>query len=142
MNILYPVFALFALTVFCVFRLAYLRLRAIRVGAIDPRFFRLYRDAEEPDELRVHARHHANLFEAPVLFYVVAVIAYVTELSGTLPLVLAWAYVLLRYSHTYVHLTSNRVLLRFRLFAASWFVLIALWLVVFAGLLLRQTFSS
>lgn len=137
MSILYPLLAMFALTAFGGFRLAYLRLRAVRVGAIDPRFFRLYRDAEEPDELRVHARHYANLFEAPVLFYVIVVVAYVTQLSGTLPLVLAWAYVLLRCSHSYVHLTSNRVLLRFRLFAASWFVLIALWLVVFGGILLR-----
>jgi hypothetical protein len=136
-SILYPLFAMFALTAFCVFRLAYLRLNAVRVGAIDPRFFRLYRDAEEPDDLRVHARHYTNLLEAPVLFYVIVIIAYVTQFSGTLPLVLAWGYVLLRFSHTYVHLTSNRVLLRFRLFATSWFVLIALWLVVFAGILLR-----
>ncbi len=137
MSILYPLLAMFALTAFCVFRLAFLRLRAVRVGAIDPHYFRLYRGAEEPDALRVHARHYANLFEAPVLFYVIVVVAYVTQLSGTLPLVLAWGYVLLRYAHTYVHLTSNRVLLRFRLFAASWFALIGLWLVVFGGILLR-----
>lgn len=68
---------------------------------------------------------------------VIVVVAYVTQSSGTLPLVLAWGYALLRYAHRYVHLTSNRVLLRFRLFAASWFVLIALWLVVFGGILLR-----
>jgi hypothetical protein len=133
-NIFYPLFAMFALTAFCLFRLARLRFTAVRKGEIDPRFFRLYRDADEPDQLRVHARHLTNLFEAPVLFYVIVILAFLTRQTGVLPLVLAWAYVILRYAHSYVHLTSNRVLTRFRLFALSWLVLVLLWLVVFVGI--------
>jgi hypothetical protein len=136
-NVLYPVFAMFTLTAFCLIRLARLRFAAVRQGEIDPRYFKLYRNAEEPDVLRVHSRHLSNLFEAPVLFYVIAVIAFVTEQTGILPLCLAWAYVLLRYAHSYVHLTSNHVLTRFRLFALSWVVLTALWLAVFGGIALR-----
>ena len=137
MNILYPAFAMFALTAFCLFRLARLRFAAVRKGEIDPRFFRLYRDADEPDQLRVYSRHLANLFEAPVLFYVIVIIAFLTRQTGILPLVLAWAYVVLRYAHSYVHLTTNRVMTRFRLFALSWLVLALLWVVVFAGLSIR-----
>ena len=137
MSILYPVLALFALTAFCVFRLALLRLRAVRAGRVEPRYYRAYTGSEEPEDLRVQARHVSNLFEAPVLFYAIAVIAFVTEMTGTLPVLLAWTYVLLRYAHSYVHLTSNRVLLRFRVFAASWAVLILLWLTVFAGMVSR-----
>ena len=137
MNIFYPVFAMFALTTFCLFRLARLRFAAVRQGEIDPRFFKLYRNAEEPDVLRVHSRHLSNLFESPVLFYVIAVIAFVTDQTGILPLCLAWAYAVLRYAHSYVHLTSNHVLTRFRLFALSWVVLIAMWLAVFGGIALR-----
>lgn len=133
-NILYPLLAMFALTAFCLFRLARLRFMAVRNGEIDPGFFRLYRDGDEPATLRVHARHITNLFEAPVLFYVIVIIAFITRQTGVLPLVLAWAYVVLRYAHSYVHLTSNRVLTRFRIFALSWLVLILLWLVVFAGM--------
>jgi len=136
-NILYPVLAMFALTAYCVFRLARLRFKAVSRGEIDPRFFRLYRNADEPDNLRVHSRHLVNLFEAPVLFYVIVIIAAVTQQTGVLPLVLAWAYVILRYAHSYVHLTSNRVLTRFRIFALSWAVLTVLWLVVFAGMSMR-----
>ena len=137
MNIFYPVFVMFALTAFCLFRLARLRFAAVRKGEIDPKFFRLYRDGDEPDNLRVHARHLANLFEAPVLFYVIVIIAFLTGQTGILPLVLAWAYVVLRYAHSYVHLTSNRVMTRFRLFALSWLVLALLWVVVFAGMSIR-----
>jgi hypothetical protein len=99
---------MFVLTAYCLFRLASLRFKAVSRGEIDPRFFRLYRNSEEPDNLRVHSRHLANLFEAPVLFYVIIIIAFVTQQTGLLPLVLAWAYVVLRYAHSYVHLTSNR----------------------------------
>lgn len=137
MNVLYPVFAMFALTAFCLFRLARLRFAAVRQGEIDPKFFRLYRNAEEPDNLRVHSRHLSNLFEAPVLFYVIAIVAFVTQQTGILPLCLAWAYVILRYAHSFVHLTTNHVLTRFRLFALSWIVLAVLWVVIFAGIALR-----
>lgn len=137
MNILYPLFAMFALTAFCLFRLARLRFTAVRKGEIDPKFFRLYRDADEPDQLRVHARHLANLFEAPVLFYVIVIVAFLTRQTGALLLALAWAYVVLRYAHSYVHLTSNRVMTRFRLFALSWLALVLLWVAVFAGMSIR-----
>jgi hypothetical protein len=136
-NILYPLLAMFALTAFCLFRLARLRFTAVRNGEIDPKFFRLYRDADEPDHLRVHARHLANLFEAPVLFYVIVIIAFLTRQTGILPLALAWAYVVLRYAHSYVHLTTNRIMTRFRLFALSCLVLVLLWVVVFAGMSMR-----
>jgi len=137
MNILLPVFTLFLLTVVCAFRLGYLRYTAVRRGEVDARYFRLYRDYEEPEKLRVHSRHLVNLFETPVLFYIIAIIALVTGQGGLLPVVLAWIYVALRYAHSWVHLTSNNVLSRFRLFALSMFVLVVLWLTVFTGLLLR-----
>lgn len=137
MNILLPVFAMFLLTAACAFRLGYLRYTAVRRGEVDPAYFRLYRGVEEPEKLRVHSRHLVNLFETPVLFYVIAIIAFVTAQSGILPLVLAWAYVVLRVCHSFVHLTSNNVLVRFRLFALSMVVLVLLWVLVFAGILLR-----
>jgi hypothetical protein len=137
MNILYPALVLFGLTAFCVLRLAKLRFTALRRGEIDPRFFRQYRDYEEPEALHVASRHVSNLFEAPVLFYAIVLIAFVTQQVGWLPLVLAWIYVLLRIAHSYVHLTTNNVMIRFRLFALSWLMLILLWAVVFLGIAIR-----
>ena len=51
MNVLYPVFAMSALTLYCIFRLGYLRYQAVRAGEVDPRYFSLYRGFEEPDKL-------------------------------------------------------------------------------------------
>tara|TARA_R110002111_G_scaffold99916_1_gene154768 strand:- start:3 stop:416 length:414 start_codon:yes stop_codon:yes gene_type:complete len=137
MSILYPVFALFVLTMFVQFRLGILRVAAIKKGEIDAKFFRSYSGSHEPEQLRVHSRHLVNLYEAPVLFYAITIIAFITGNSGTMPVVLAWLYVLLRCLHSYVHLTSNRVLLRFRLFLSSLGVLLALWVVVLTGMLIH-----
>ncbi|MFN7673333.1 MAG: MAPEG family protein, partial [Betaproteobacteria bacterium] len=43
----------------------------------------------------------------------------------------AWAYVAARYAHSYIHLTSNTVMLRFYAFAASCLMLLGGW-VMFA----------
>ena len=135
MEIIYPVFAMFALTIFVAFRLAYLRFTGASSGQINPRFFKTYRGYEEPDNLRVMSRHLINLYEMPVLFYVAGILILQTGQTGVLTLSLAWAYVGLRYIHSYIHLSSNKLLHRLRVFALSAFVLIALWLTLIIRLM-------
>ena len=135
MQVLYPAFAMMALTMFCILRLGFMRYRAVSRGEIDARFFRLYRGYDEPEKLTIYSRHVVNQFETPLLFYVISISAYITGQAGPWLIGLAWAYVMLRYVHSYIHLTSNVVIVRFRLFAASVLVLIALWAVVLTGLM-------
>jgi hypothetical protein len=122
------------LTFFCVIRMGVLRYGAVSRGEIDGRFYRLYKGGEEPEHLRVLTRHVINLYEAPILFYTISIIAFMTGTVSTLILILAWAYVALRYVHSYIHLTSNRVVNRFRVFATSQITLLALWIVVLVSL--------
>lgn len=135
MNILYPVYALIGLTMFCMARLGTLRLNAVKRGEIDPKYFVLFRGYEEPEKLAAYSRHVSNLFEAPILFYTICITAMITGQNGALPVGLAWAYVALRYVHSYVHLTSNVVLTRFRVFIAGMSVLFVLWVVVLTGIM-------
>ena len=100
MNILYPVFAMTGLTFFVVARLGFLRYLAVRRGEVDPRFFSLYRGYDEPEKLALYSRHVVNHFEAPVLFYVICIIAFVTDQSGDAAFGLASLYVGLRYIHS------------------------------------------
>lgn len=130
MSILVPAFAMMALTFFCLGRLGYLRNAAVKSGEIDPRFFSLYRGYEEPEKLAAHSRHIVNHFETPLLFYVLCLIAFVTGQASTVIVGLAWSYVALRCIHSYVHLTSNAILLRFRVFILSLLVLAALWTIL------------
>ena len=57
-----------------------------------------------------------KLFEIPNLFYAAVIILYVTGLANGLYLALAWAIVLLRYAHSFIHVTYNRVAHRFTVY--------------------------
>lgn len=125
--ILYPAFAMFALTALVLLRLARLRVGAVGSGEVDVRFYRSYQQGEEPEHIRVVTRHFINLFEVPVLFYVVLILAYVTKQQGAWLVGCAWAYVAARAAHSLVHLGGNDVLLRFRLYFLSNAILAILW---------------
>lgn len=125
--ILYPVFAMVALTLAVLLRLRSLRFAAVRRGEVPVTFFRAYPEGGEPEALRVASRHYVNLFEMPVLFYVLTVLLYVTQQVNAWMVGAAWLYVALRYGHSIVHLTSNRVLPRFTLYFASTAVLALMW---------------
>lgn len=129
MQILFPVFAMIALTTFVVFRLGFARWGAVARREINIHFFESYRSYDEPEPLRILSRHLVNLFETPVIFYVVSIMIYVTGQTTALLLALSWLYVLSRYVHTFVHLTSNIVLWRFRVFGVSVVILTVIWLV-------------
>ena len=62
-------------------------------------------------------------------------IAILLGATGYVMTVLAWAYVGTRMAHSYVHVTSNRVGSRFRIFAIGFVVLAAMWIVLVARLL-------
>lgn len=133
--ILWPAFALFALTMFSVARLARMRFRAARAGRVDPRFYKVFKGEGEPPELAAASRNVANLTEMPTLFYAGTAIAFAAGEAGSILVALGWAYVALRFAHTAIHVTSNKVLWRFRAFLASWVVLLAYWAALGAALL-------
>lgn len=134
MAVAWPAFALVALTLFSVARLARMRFAAARAGRVDPRFYKLLQGAGEPPELAAATRNVINLYEMPTLFYAGTAVALATGQGNGLLVGLGWAYVALRGLHSAIHVTSNRVLWRFRAFAASWLVLLAYWIVLGVGL--------
>lgn len=93
----------------------------------------------EPQAIRIVSRHLVNQFEMPMLFYLGAIIAYVTGQANPLLLGLAWLYVALRYLHSFVHLGKNVVYIRFRLFAASCLALVVFWAVLMVSIISAAT---
>jgi hypothetical protein len=134
-HILYPTFALFLLVTLVFLRMRSMRFAAVRRGAVSVGFYRAFQGEEEPDELRVVTRNFINLFEVPVLFYVVTLMTYVTHEVTYWMVALAWLYVALRYAHTLVHLTSNDVITRFSFYMASGVVLFLMWTTLLIELL-------
>lgn len=134
MNILFPVFAMLALTMAVAVRMVVVRFSAVKQGKSDPAYYKLYQGDEYP-AARVVARHFSNLLETPPLFYVACIIAFITGQTGLLVLALAWGYVALRVVHTLIHLGSNVVIWRFRIFVLSLLILTLMLVVLFLGLL-------
>jgi len=133
MNILYPIFAMLALTLAVMMRMGQARYRAVVRREVDSRYYGVYQ-GEEPPHLRVLSRHFTNLLETPPLFYIACIIAFVTDQQGGLVIGLAWAYVALRFLHTFIHLGGNVVVLRFRVFVLSMAVLTAMLVALFIGI--------
>ncbi len=127
-HILFPIVAMVALVVFVVVRIARSRIRAVRGRDISVGFYKLYQGSKEPDELRALRRHFANLFELPILFYVACIVAYVSVQVDIFLVLLAWLFVVSRYVHSYIHLTSNIVIYRFRVYGIGLAVLVLMWL--------------
>lgn len=73
------------------------------------------------------ANNYANLFESPVLFYVAILLTLILMVQDPILVVLAWTWVTLRYIHSFIHITYNRVMHRFIVFIFSSFVLLAIW---------------
>jgi hypothetical protein len=133
MEIFFPVMLLMFHTIIIYFFMGYRRYLAISQKNASADYYKLY-IGEEPEECRVVSRHVINLLEAPVLFYLGALIAFVTGQSATVILVLAWVYVSLRLLHSGAHLGSNVVVWRFRIFVLSMMVLTAFLVVITQGL--------
>ena len=104
------------------------RTLAVRARRVPIQAFRLGESAEVPPELAVFNRNLMNLLEMPLLFYVVSLGFYVARAVDPTVMGLAWLYVVLRLGHSIVHLTINRVGVRFIAFAGSNFVLLFMWL--------------
>lgn len=82
--------------------------------------------AQLPPQVRWKADNYNHLMEQPTLFYAVMLTLALLAANAEWNLVLAWAYVALRVVHSVIQATINVVLLRFSVFMAGTFVLLAL----------------
>jgi len=126
--IFWPVLAQVFLTYAIYMVVSARRLGAVKAGTAKVSDFKV--PSIEPEPSATAARNLVNQFELPVLFYAACLSLYVTGGAGTVAIVAAWAFVLARAVHAYVHVTSNRVRLRRRLFIASLAVNLVQWLLL------------
>ena len=73
------------------------------------------------------ADNFRNLFEVPVLFYVLCLALYVTHRQDAVLLALCWLFVALRAVHSAIHCTYNNVMHRFFVYVTSTVLLFGLW---------------
>jgi hypothetical protein len=125
-----PVVAMAALTFAVLGVLGALRFTAIRQRAYPLRYFKLMQrpaGAEFPEHAEAAARNLINLFEVPVLFYALVPLLVLSGRRDALTLGLLWTFVAFRALHSAVHVTVNRLGLRFALHLMANLVLLAAW---------------
>jgi hypothetical protein len=69
-----------------------------------------------------------NLFEMPVLFYVVTLLSLVLLIQDETLVWMAWLFTGLRALHSIIHCTYNRTMHRFIVYFSSSLVLLAMWI--------------
>jgi hypothetical protein len=114
-QIFWPILAQIILTIGTFIVLGVRKSKAIRTGMIDLKKMAID-NRGWPDTVLKASNNIANQFETPILFYIICVVLYVSNGVSLTTLSLSWVYVLSRYAHTVVHVGSNHVPTRMRIF--------------------------
>jgi hypothetical protein len=99
----------------------------VKAGRIQPAQFRENHAADEPAESLVVRNSLANQFELPLLFHVCCIVLYTAQADNLPAVILAWIFVVTRYAHAFVHVTSNDLRYRSPLFALGFAALVCMW---------------
>jgi hypothetical protein len=135
--IFWPVIVQVLLTLVVALRMYAVRVAEIRARRVNPQALATSRSAALQLENVAAADNFRNLFELPVLFFALCPILYVTGHVTSVQLGLAWAFVLFRCVHSFIHVTYNRVMHRFRVYLLSLVSVFTMW-ALFAAQLLRD----
>lgn len=126
--LLIPLLAQVLLTFIVMYIMGRKRVNEIKKMKIHPQRTDVRTHAREVfKESEAAADNYHNQLESPVLFYVVILLTLMLMVQDYVIVILAWTFVVLRYIHSFIHITYNRVLHRFSVFVFSSLVLFALW---------------
>ena len=127
-DILLPVFVQVALTFALLLFMGSRRLAAARAGAVR------YGDVSMgqrawPAAAQQASNAFSNQFEIPLLYFALVPLAILTRKADTLFVVLSWVFVVSRYVHAGVYVTTNRVPFRFGAYLVGVVALTIMWIV-------------
>lgn len=128
-HIFWPVLAQIFLTLTMFILLGVRKTMAVKAGEVNRQQAALNNRVWPEDVVKV-SNNIANQFEVPVLFYVLCLLLYSINAAGMVAIVLAWMFTMSRFAHAYVHIGSNFVPMRLRLFLVGCLVVIAMLILV------------
>jgi hypothetical protein len=125
-SVLLPLFVQVALTFVLLIWAGWLRVDAVRGGAVKRGDVALREPNWPPRVLQVVYAYQSQL-ELPLLFYVLTILAWMTKQADFLFVMMAWIFVALRVVHALIHVTSNSLGQRAALFIVGAIVLALMW---------------
>ena len=122
--VLLPVFVLVGLTFFLLLGMAAARTRARKAGEAGPNGTA----PKWPARVAQISDCYANQFELPVLFYILIAIALPLRHADLFIVLMSWVFVVTRFVHAGIFVTSNNIGQRGNAWFAGVLVLLAMWL--------------
>ena len=132
--ILYPAIAMMILTLFLYVKNYLDNRKATKNKSIKFSYFKTY-TGEAPDYVVVSRQTLKNQFELPIFFYFLIAVILAFDKVSQFDIALAWTFVLSRYLHCYIRLSSNYVPYRAIVFQFGMFVLIVFWILFLVKIL-------
>ena len=125
--IFWPMIGLAGVTLVVTLWLMVVRIKVTSSGDVNMDYYTTYQTGTEPAYVIRASRNLTNLFDFPLLFYVVCTLSYLAAIVDDTQLYLAWSFVALRAIHSIIHLSYNVVMQRLGVFLTSVAVLVVLW---------------
>ena len=132
--ILYPAIAMMILTWYLYVKNYLDNRKAVKNKSIKFSYFKTYK-GEVPDYVVVSRQTLKNQFELPIFFYFLIAVILTFDKVSQLDIILAWIFVLSRYLHCYIRLSSNYVPYRAIVFQFGMLVLIVFWILFLVKIL-------
>lgn len=126
-SIIVPCLAMVTITAVVWLRLYFEHVGEMRSRGITAQAIASSREAAKKLHNTNAADNFSNMFEIPVLFYVLCILAFAVNAVTPLLVAGAWAFVILRAIHSLIHCTYIRVMHRFTAYLLSTLILFALW---------------
>lgn len=134
--IFWPVLTQIAITIVGFLLLGVRKTKALKTGTVDQKKTALDNDAW-PDYVLMVSNNIRNQFQVPVLFYILCFMFYSLDAVTVTVLTMAWAFVISRIVHAYIHMSSNFVPARFSVFTIGFLIMMVM--TIHAALTLMST---
>ena len=109
MDFILPLSIMAILILFLIFRLLYMATVYVVKKNVRLSQFRIY-EGEFPDRLRSARQHFQNMFEIPVLFYLLCLLNIFFNNYNQLDVILSWCFVAFRVLHFFIRLQNQKTI--------------------------------
>jgi len=107
MDFILPLSIMAFLKIFLTYRLLFMAYRHLKNKDLKLSQFRLY-EGEFPDKLRSARYQFQNMFEVPILFYLLCVLHIIFDNYTQTDIIFAWGFVFFRVLHFFTRLQNQR----------------------------------
>tara|TARA_B100001029_G_C14714687_1_gene261948 strand:- start:36 stop:452 length:417 start_codon:yes stop_codon:yes gene_type:complete len=125
--ILYPASMMVFLTAILYTKNYFDNKKAYKNKEVSAKYFKAYLESP-PENIAVSRQTLKNQFELPIIFYFLVAILISLNNVTLFDIILAWIFVVSRFLHSYIRLSSNFVPLRAKVFIFGFSILIIWWI--------------